>query len=216
MARDDRPVLVITSLEDTTADDVIDELNRRGMPVVRLDPGDFPAEVTLSARVGTEASMHGTLRTASRTLDLSAVRAVYRRRPSPYRFDHLAEQNAAFASAQARYGLGGVLDSLPGALYVNHPRKNAAAEYKPVQLAVALDLGRPPTRSGSGTPSTAARSSTTSSTSPPAPTPSSFPRTAPRGASAKAAPEPSGTVSSQPSTPGGRQGNHPSPSLASP
>lgn len=141
MAADDRPVLVLTSLEDTTADDVIDELNQLGVPVIRLDPGDFPAEVTLSAGVGAGAGTHGMLRTATRTLDLSAVRAVYRRRPSPCRFNHLAVQDAIFAAAQARHGLGGVLDALPGALYVNHPRNNDAADYKPVQLAVAVDLG---------------------------------------------------------------------------
>lgn len=140
-AEDNQPVLVVTSLEDTTADDVIGELNRRAVPVVRLDPGEFPAEVTLAARVGEGLGMYGTLRTASRTLNLSAVRAVYHRRPTPYRFDHLSGQEATFAIAQARHGLGGVLGSLSGALYVNHPQSNAAADNKPVQLATAVELG---------------------------------------------------------------------------
>jgi hypothetical protein len=50
---------------------------------------------------------------------------------------HLPAQDARFALAQARYGLGGVLASLPGCQYVNHPHAIADAEFKPAQLAAA-------------------------------------------------------------------------------
>ncbi|SCE19925.1 hypothetical protein GA0115240_142913 [Streptomyces sp. DvalAA-14] len=42
---DGRAVLVVTRLDDPTADLVIGELHTRRLPVVRLDPGDFPAGV---------------------------------------------------------------------------------------------------------------------------------------------------------------------------
>ncbi len=138
---DTRPVLVITALDDPTADRVIDQLNTRGVPVVRFDAADFPRDVVMSARFGSASQMAGHLRTPTREVDLSAVRSLYYRRPSGFDFSHLCPQDARFAMAQARYGLGGVLASLPGCRYVNHPRAIADAEFKPAQLAVAQEVG---------------------------------------------------------------------------
>lgn len=136
-----QPVLVVTRLDDPTADVVIEELHARRVPVVRLDPGDFPATVTLNASFG-RSGLGGQLRTASRVVDLSGVRSVYWRRPSPYRRSVDApEQVAHWAVEQARFGLDGVLAALPGAHFVNHPRRNRDAEYKPAQLAVAARCG---------------------------------------------------------------------------
>ncbi|MBY8840899.1 ATP-grasp ribosomal peptide maturase [Streptomyces sp. SP2-10] len=135
------PVLVVTRLDDATADEVITELNRRRVPVVRLDPGDFPREVTLS---GTFDSIGpgGTLATGSRTVDLWNVRSVYWRRPTPYTADRaMDEQTGRWAVEEARYGLGGILAALPGARYLNHPWRNRDAEYKPAQLATAAACG---------------------------------------------------------------------------
>ncbi|KWX03843.1 30S ribosomal protein S6 modification protein RimK [Carbonactinospora thermoautotrophica] len=134
-------MLVITSLEDPTADLVIAELYSRSVPVTRFDSGDFPAMLAVAARVGGGRGWHGWLETPSRVVDLTAVRAVYYRRPSGFCFPHLDPQDARFAVAQARYGLGGVLASLPGCLYVNHPHRIADAEFKPAQLAVAVEVG---------------------------------------------------------------------------
>ncbi len=141
------PVLVVTRLDDVTADVVIAHLNRRSVPVVRIDPGDFPETVALSARMGGKG-VGGRLRTASRTTDLGQVRSVYWRRPRPYTAaGGLDEQVRTWCVTQARYGLGGVLAALPGAHYVNHPWRNRDAEYKPVQLTTALQCGLviPPT-----------------------------------------------------------------------
>lgn len=66
---------------------------------------------------------------------------MYYRRPTRFRFDHLDDQDARFAVLQARYGLGGVLASLPDCLYVNHPHAIADAEFKPAQLVAAVELG---------------------------------------------------------------------------
>ncbi|SBU89752.1 hypothetical protein YW5DRAFT_00745 [Streptomyces sp. Ncost-T6T-1] len=80
-------------------------------------------------------------------MKLAEVRSVYWRRPVWPAFDHLEPDDARFAAAQTRYWLGGTLYALDGPLWVNHPLRNAAADYKPAQLAVAQRLGLavPPT-----------------------------------------------------------------------
>ncbi|WP_416978826.1 hypothetical protein [Streptomyces sp. T028] len=84
----------------------------------------------------------GTLSTETRVLRLDDVRSVYWRRPTPYTADvAMPEQAARWAVEETRYGLGGVLASLPGAHYVNHPWRNRDAEYKPAQLATAEGCG---------------------------------------------------------------------------
>lgn len=143
-----RPVLVATEADDVTADMVISELNRRSVPVVRFNPADIGTGLTVSARFGTcSATVAGQVRTLSRSADLAQVRAVYWRRPVWPTFQHLGDDDARFAAAQVRYGLGGALYALDGPLWVNHPLRNAAADYKPAQLALAQRLGLtvPPT-----------------------------------------------------------------------
>jgi ATP-grasp ribosomal peptide maturase len=134
-------VIVVTRVDDSTADLVIEELNSRRVPVARLDPGDFPTAVTVSATVNPEG-LCGNLRTESRTVDLCHVRSVYWRRPSAYvPPGGLAEQDGRWCTEQARYGFGGILAALPGAHYVNHPWRNRNAEHKPAQLATAVQCG---------------------------------------------------------------------------
>ncbi|MFD3558792.1 ATP-grasp ribosomal peptide maturase [Streptomyces sp. NPDC058686] len=147
-AAEERPVLVVTESDDRTADMVINQLNRRSVPVVRFNPADIGADLTVSARFGTcPAPVVGQVRTPSRTTDLANVRSVYWRRPIWPAFQHLEDNDARFAAAQVRYGLGGTLYALDAPLWVNHPLRNAAADYKPAQLAVAQRLGLcvPPT-----------------------------------------------------------------------
>ena len=143
-------VLVVTALEDVTADRVVAALNARGVPVVRVDPADIGADLTFGFRVdGDRPVWSGRLCTASREVEPGEVAAVYYRRPTPYgaRFAHLPRQQRDFAAAEARHGLGGVLNDLPGARYVNHPAAVARAEFKPAQLRrfARLGLRIPPT-----------------------------------------------------------------------
>ncbi|MEV5376950.1 MvdC/MvdD family ATP grasp protein [Streptomyces nondiastaticus] len=98
---DGRPVLVCTQDEDATADLVIAELNQRRVPVIRFDPGqDFPALVVLAARTGA-GGWGGRLAIGQRTADLSAVRALYHRRPSTYAMGG-GGQAARFAAQENR------------------------------------------------------------------------------------------------------------------
>ena len=134
------PVLVVTNLDDPTTDLVIRELYDRAVPVVRFDSGDFPTTLSVEATI-TSAGIEGTLSTPTRTADLGNVRSLYYRRPSGFCFPHLDEQTARFAHTQARYGLGGILASLPGCLYVNHPHRIGDSEFKPSGLAAAVTAG---------------------------------------------------------------------------
>ncbi|MFJ9925037.1 ATP-grasp ribosomal peptide maturase [Streptomyces misionensis] len=137
-----RPVLVATEADDITADMVIGELNRRDVPVVRFNPADIGRDLTVSARFGTcPTPVVGQVRTPSRTADLARVRSVYWRRPEWPSFPNLSPDDSRFATAQVRYGLGGTLYAVDGPLWVNHPLRVTAADYKPVQLALAQRLG---------------------------------------------------------------------------
>ncbi|MEU7320019.1 ATP-grasp ribosomal peptide maturase [Streptomyces griseoviridis] len=134
-------VLVVSRLDDATADVVVEELNRRQVAVTRLDPGDFPTGVSVQARFDS-GELRGSVRTVTRDTDLGRVRSVYWRRPHPYTAPPgLSAQEGRWCQEEARYGLGGVLAALRGAHYVNHPWRNRDAEYKPAQLAVAARCG---------------------------------------------------------------------------
>jgi ATP-grasp ribosomal peptide maturase len=137
-------VLVVTALEDLTADWVIEALNEREAWVARVDPADIGSGLHFSARIaGDSAAWNGRLRTASREVDLRDVGAIYYRRPGPWRFAHLPPQQRDFAVAEARYGFGGVLYNLERAVYVNHPAAVTRADFKPGQLRTAVGLGLP-------------------------------------------------------------------------
>ncbi|MGP3927853.1 MvdC/MvdD family ATP grasp protein [Streptomyces sp. 8N616] len=172
-------VLAVTSLEDVTADMVIAALNEREVPVARVDPADIGPDLLFGARIDAQMPMWaGRLRTASREVELGEVAAVYYRRPTPYpaRFGHLPAQQRDFAAAEARHGLGGILTSLHGARYVNHPAAVTRADFKPAQLKRFVELGLtiPPTlvtndveQAGSSPPTTGRSSTRHSAASPP-------------------------------------------------
>ncbi|MFI8848702.1 MvdC/MvdD family ATP grasp protein [Streptomyces sp. NPDC053499] len=143
-------VLVVTALEDVTADRVISALNRRDVHVARIDPADIGHDLAFGFGIGQDRPMWGgLLRTGSREVELGEVAAVYYRRPTPYaaRFASMPAQQRDFCGAEARHGLGGVLNHLDGALYVNHPAAVTAADFKPAQLKRFAELGLaiPPT-----------------------------------------------------------------------
>ncbi|MBB1254162.1 ATP-grasp ribosomal peptide maturase [Streptomyces sp. OF3] len=133
-------VLVLAGRFDPTADLVIEELNRRAVPVFRADMADFPLRLALAASLSGKG-WHGTLDTDRRTLDLAAVRSVYYRRPTRPRFpDAMSPEARRVAEREARLGFGGLLSALP-CRWLPPPGKAADAEYKPLQLHVAAESG---------------------------------------------------------------------------
>ncbi len=139
------PVLVLTDVIDPTADLVVAELEGRGVPVMRCNPGDFPQKLTLVARLD-GPSLAGRLVYADRhtgrheEVALADIRCGYYRRPSAFRLgEHVPDQWRFWAAREARQGFGGVVSAIPR--WLNHPADIAFAEYKPVQLRYAAECG---------------------------------------------------------------------------
>lgn len=117
-------VLILTHPEDAHADAVEKHLVDAGVGVWRSDT----ATADLIAHLGGTPSPRGTLAGC----DLTRVRCVWHRRPSePAAAD-------AFAVAELRAALGGVLAGLP---HLNHPADMATAALKPYQLTAASRAG---------------------------------------------------------------------------
>ncbi|GAA2395922.1 ATP-grasp ribosomal peptide maturase [Catellatospora methionotrophica] len=134
-------ILFLTSAQDATADAVCEALAHAGGGFVRLDTGDFPMELRMSATTAADGSWTGALSTDTDTLDLERVRSVFYWRPTRFRLPAgMSAADEVFAAVEARHGLGGLLASLD-AMWVNDPVKTAVAEYKPLQLMVAARCG---------------------------------------------------------------------------
>ncbi|WP_028192279.1 ATP-grasp ribosomal peptide maturase [Salinispora pacifica] len=128
-------VVVFTAEFDVTADAVIVELERRGTPVFRCDPGAFPSTVVLGAQFG--ESWTGRLRADRRVVDVADVACAWWRRPT--RIEVSAEvPHSGWVRAEAVAGLRGILAVLP---WLNNPDDIRAAEHKPLQLATAAQVG---------------------------------------------------------------------------
>src|SRR5581483_10816732 len=106
-----KTVLVLTQQLDGHADQVITELNRREIPVLRFDTADFPTRAQVSARL-TRGVWEGMLEMGSRTLPLAQLGSIWYRRPTPFELDPaLSPSGQQFASAEARMAIGGLLRS---------------------------------------------------------------------------------------------------------
>lgn len=129
-----RSVWVVTRCLDATADVVIDELNRRNVPVVRFDLNEIRVAAELSG-----AGWIGLLRTPTRTARIEDVNGIYYRRPSgPAAPAGIDPAIGAWIETETRWGLRGLLAALPCARWINWPPAVHAAEHKPHQLSTAV------------------------------------------------------------------------------
>ncbi|BCJ33570.1 ATP-grasp ribosomal peptide maturase [Actinocatenispora thailandica] len=132
-------VLVLTHWFDPTADMVIEQLNRRRVPVYRVDPGDLPSRLTVTGELGPEG-FTAFLQLPERSLSLADVSCAWYRRPTAFHFPRgLTDGDRRWAAAEARAALGGLIQLVPN--WLNHPAAIGRAEYKPIQLDAARRLG---------------------------------------------------------------------------
>ncbi|WP_019809053.1 ATP-grasp ribosomal peptide maturase [Saccharomonospora halophila] len=133
-------ILVLADEHDASADVMVRALEDRDAVVHRVDTAWFPRRLSIAAELA-GGRWCGWLRTPHRTIDLDGITSVWFRSPRTYRFpDSMTGAERSFAHLEAKYGLGGVLTSLP-VRWVNHPARVADAAYKPVQLATARRCG---------------------------------------------------------------------------
>jgi hypothetical protein len=123
-------VLILAAEFDVTADQMVLALLDREVPICRVDTAWFPAHLHIEARLRGDR-WRGQLRTPGHDIELDGLRSIWYRSPTTYQFPpELSDAERQHAFLEAKYGLGGVLSSLP-VLWVNHPARVAAAS-KPV------------------------------------------------------------------------------------
>ncbi|MFJ6568205.1 MvdC/MvdD family ATP grasp protein [Streptomyces sp. NPDC091292] len=132
-------VLVVDSPFEAGTDLIVGELASAGVPVFRMDTAEFPTGLEFRATFS-GSRWEGVLADGERSVELSAIKAVYWNRPGTFRFSGLSESDEHYARGAARIGFGGVVTSLD-VPYLNHPAKASAAEFKPRQLQVASVAG---------------------------------------------------------------------------
>ncbi|MGI8312214.1 ATP-grasp ribosomal peptide maturase [Saccharopolyspora hattusasensis] len=133
-------ILILARDLDPSADAMVTVLRDRDVPVCRVNTAWFPAQLSISAELR-GGRWSGALRTPEHCLELDDVSAVWYRSPEAYQMPaELSSAERQHAFLEAKYGLGGVLSSLP-VLWVNHPARMADASYKAVQLIRAHESG---------------------------------------------------------------------------
>lgn len=136
-----RSVLVVTNRQDVTTDFVILEMQRRGVPYVRLNSESLAQGVL---RITPESGTNGfQLTVGERLLSLAEFGAAYYRRPGvPHSTGLVPEEYLAYCEGEwsaALKALYAFLDTR----WLNSPQRIEAAENKPYQLFVASALGFP-------------------------------------------------------------------------
>ncbi|HKG12933.1 MAG TPA: hypothetical protein VKB12_06325 [Pyrinomonadaceae bacterium] len=147
MSRSPLVLLVTHSGDHFTVERVAEALARRGARALRFDTDLFPEEVRLSAALAHEGA-ENVLRVGEAEVEASEVRAVWARRIWPPRLGgDLDERFRASCARESAAALEGFFDGLGGALWVNDPRSERAAENKLLQLRAAREAGLeiPPT-----------------------------------------------------------------------
>jgi glutathione synthase/RimK-type ligase-like ATP-grasp enzyme len=136
----DAAILMLTSPEDATAKAVHQELERRGRPAVLFDPASFPLAARLAAR-SERGRWHVQFSGPDAEVSFDQVAAVWLRRPGLFRFHpDISTAERSFALKEAQMAVGGLFRTL-NCLWVNHPERVITADYKPVQLEYASEIG---------------------------------------------------------------------------
>jgi glutathione synthase/RimK-type ligase-like ATP-grasp enzyme len=134
-------ILILSNPHDSTAQRIAAALQEQGARSFLFDTSLFPKELSLNVQFE-HGGWQGTLSYEGTRYALADIKSILVRRPTHYRVDpSLPEPLQAFLENEALKGFGGVLRSLAHVLWVNALDANRAANFKPVQLQAAAQVG---------------------------------------------------------------------------
>jgi glutathione synthase/RimK-type ligase-like ATP-grasp enzyme len=140
-------VLILSTVADVHAQAVMAALAEQGARAALVDLAEFPTRLTLSMAFDDGRRRFELHHRGGGVLDLDTVRAVWWRRPQPFRLPTGMEPaHQHFALSESTTAFQGLYQALD-AYWVNVPSRNAEAAHKPYQLALAQKIGLeiPPT-----------------------------------------------------------------------
>lgn len=136
-------ILIITNDHDEHADAVIGELDKRGVPVFRFHPEEFPHACSVSLDIQ-DGRVQGEIRTGDHGVAFDDVCAAWYRRARNLfegrRLSLTSEKLDNYVRAQSTATLQALSESLH-TLWVGHPHKLRRAEVKALQLLRASQAG---------------------------------------------------------------------------
>ncbi len=135
-------VLVITNDHDSHASAVIAELHKRGVPVFRFQPEDFPDACSISIDIR-EGRIAGEIHTAYHRVAFEDICAAwYRRSRNVFseRTNLTSEKLDNYIQAQSTATVVALCESLQ-TMWVGNPQRLRRAEIKALQLAAAAQAG---------------------------------------------------------------------------
>ncbi|MFS1303120.1 MvdC/MvdD family ATP grasp protein [Streptosporangium longisporum] len=135
-------LLIISSARDDSVHAVLPGLRERGVPLLWWDEADYPGASTLTTSL-VGGHWRQTLTYRGETYDLSAVTAVWDRRPGTPSAPEVPEPSQrAFAEHVAKVALTGAYDLMVGARWMPiRPHRGAAIDNKLLHLYRAVELG---------------------------------------------------------------------------
>jgi hypothetical protein len=135
-------ILVLTQAIDPHVGPVAEQINRRGMRLLRFDFADFPRNVQLAATLGS-TGWEGHLCYAGEAYALDSIQSIWWRRPhAPQAEARYEAPVRAFLNLENQRGFLGILQEKEHALFwVSRRDCIAAAEFKPAQLSKAQAIG---------------------------------------------------------------------------
>lgn len=135
-------ILIVTESVDLHSDDMVRELRRQGHDPLRLNTEDIPLNTRQSFQLDGDR-LRGAIRiqTNGRTIDVSAIRSIWWRRPNAFTLpEDLSEQELEFARGEIRHAMGGLWAAVE-CYWVSFPAHIRQASWKLDQLKRAARLG---------------------------------------------------------------------------
>jgi len=133
-------IAIISHAGDDHAAAVTSALSTRGRTPFLIDTAAFPTRARLSCSLSGQARAL-CLSAENETIDLDELNVIWWRRPQPYALDSNLDGSVAnFTYNECHEAMAGVWHSLR-ARWVNPPVADEVAHHKPLQLALASELG---------------------------------------------------------------------------